>query len=424
MTPSHATRRAHSISPIESAIAVIIIVFMARGLVWIFGGVDPTDRGGISESGFSYSLTSGIIYSYALYRLIRMNIISKEVLVAAWPMILFVFIAFLSTFWSISPSDSFVRSVSLAGTILTGVYLWARFPSRNLISIFGIAFVAMTIASIALANFLPLYGKQNIGDNMGNWRGIYSHKNPAAYSTILGLITTAYLAATSRRPWPWLIGSALCVIMLLGSSSRTSLIAISITISITILILMCTSRSVFVRQTSVLYAMLIAISTYYVWTSADSILNALGRDTTLTGRGLIWPAAIKFWATSPILGHGYQAAYLSPEGMPRYMYGIGWRWLPSHSHNSYIDVMLGVGLLGLLTFAMGVITAAVRAIKSFRERTRPEVAWTLVAMIAICVIGFSGRVIMQPNTVELLITTIFILAAAQASPGALRQRAG
>jgi O-antigen ligase len=142
----------------------------------------------------------------------------------------------------------------------------------------------------------------------------------------------------------------------------------------------------------------------------ETLLEFLGRDLTLTGRTTIWQAAFLYWTSSPWFGHGYQASWRVYEGMPSYVELVaGWEFNPSHSHNAYIDVALGVGSIGLVLYLLWVAKVFANGVASILKGADLAAWWGLVSLLVISLIGFSGRVILQPNTIQLVIVVMAAL---------------
>src|SRR5690606_33579004 len=81
---------------------------------------------------------------------------------------------------------------------------------------------------------------------------------------------------------------------------------------------------------------LVAIAQYY-----STILEALGRDASLTGRIPLWIAAISDGLSRPWLGVGYRAYWLGAGGESvSALVRAGWVALPSHGHNAFLDIWL------------------------------------------------------------------------------------
>ncbi|MFX5660526.1 O-antigen ligase family protein, partial [Acinetobacter baumannii] len=78
-----------------------------------------------------------------------------------------------------------------------------------------------------------------------------------------------------------------------------------------------------------------------------SITRALPIYPTFTGRSEIWEFALAAVAEKPITGHGY-AAFWDGVTERQTTQGAEWAVSAAHSHNSYLDLAVTIGLPGLL----------------------------------------------------------------------------
>ena len=85
----------------------------------------------------------------------------------------------------------------------------------------------------------------------------------------------------------------------------------------------------------------------------------LGREdadvATLTGRMQLWTALLDEAARRPFLGHGY-GAFWTDARILQVSHSIG--WMASNAHSAYLDVLLHLGIVGLLCYVL-VLTLAV-----------------------------------------------------------------
>ncbi len=150
-------------------------------------------------------------------------------------------------------------------------------------------------------------------------------------------------------------------------------------------------------------------------THGPLVTTALPKHTDRPGRGVLWKAALRLFASHPIFGVGpdnYRLLYGSAAGLqdadPRV-----------HSNNMYIEVLVGSGILGALAFAwllwrLGMATAtAVRlpvAGLPTQERGAPLMFGVAAAVVAIalhgmvdCFVGFTPTYVTIALTLGLLV---------------------
>lgn len=98
---------------------------------------------------------------------------------------------------------------------------------------------------------------------------------------------------------------------------------------------------------------------------ADAVLEATGRDMTLTDRTLLWTDVMNNASHHPLLGVGFGAFWVGTIGydlypLPNWSRKTPW-WRPEQGHNGFIDTyvdlgVVGVGLLGII-IGIGFVTA-------------------------------------------------------------------
>lgn len=74
------------------------------------------------------------------------------------------------------------------------------------------------------------------------------------------------------------------------------------------------------------------------------IIQALGRDPTLTGRTVLWKNLLEHQG-NPIFGVGFDNFW---NGERLAIVGQGYWWQPNEAHNGYLENYLNLGLVGLL----------------------------------------------------------------------------
>jgi O-antigen ligase len=96
----------------------------------------------------------------------------------------------------------------------------------------------------------------------------------------------------------------------------------------------------------------------------------LGRDLkaresihTFTGRTEIWEVCLKYFFEEPILGYGYNT-FLTPKMTIIISQEVG--WVPGSPHSGYLDLALGLGIIGLINFLIILIYAIALSLKHIK----------------------------------------------------------
>jgi exopolysaccharide production protein ExoQ len=103
----------------------------------------------------------------------------------------------------------------------------------------------------------------------------------------------------------------------------------------------------------------------------------MGKDPSLTGRVELWRLSLTDIEQRPLQGYGYNAfwGYQSDPAW-RIREEIHWDQAPS-AHNGYIDLTLGLGLIGLFAYGLLNWNFAMRAYVLFTSGTENYLRWPL-----------------------------------------------
>ena len=160
---------------------------------------------------------------------------------------------------------------------------------------------------ILLSVALALIGDSHAlmqGLHEGRWRGLFSHKNSFGPFVVIHLLLTVYGRKLLRLPFWLALGMiAVDVVALIGAQSAASFVAAFAGLIAGLYFVSFRNRTIqFVWRVSVVVIMVVAgviAVSGFGW-----ILEALGRDPTLSSRTLIWDRAIAFSFERP-LGTGF-----------------------------------------------------------------------------------------------------------------------
>ena len=275
---------------------------------------------------------------------------------AAWPALLFAFIATASTVWSISPNASLTAGVALlfftlATTMLVGLVRWDELLT-------GIAIACLLIGVLSLA-LIP-FGGLMTEIHEGALRGPYGEKNRAGMVYAIGAVSCMGVAFLCRRPL-WFLGVPFFLMLLVLSQSGTSVLAAVLALSALAFgeILRGRPKRLIIGT----WLGLIAAGgiAFIVLTNAETLLDLAGEDSTFTGRDRIWPSVIWRIKSNLLLGHGYDAFWR--EGNT----SMDWLWYEAgfevfNAHNGWLEIALGVGILGLLPVTWLILRAVLAAL--------------------------------------------------------------
>lgn len=143
---------------------------------------------------------------------------------------------------------------------------------------------------------------------------------------------------------------------------------------------------------------------------AESALGAVGRDTSMSGRDVLWAEIGREFDKQPLLGAGFGAFWY--EGRGREIVGT---WNPRQSHNAYLDLSLDLGLFGALAVLALLLVVTWRGWHRCTRQSDPALrraAASVVAMVlALVLVGaFSESYLLKLDKFQFFVMTWGLLA--------------
>jgi exopolysaccharide production protein ExoQ len=262
-------------------------------------------------------------------------------------------LAVLSVLWSGAPTISFRRAVALAGSFIFGVYLATRYPRAMLFRFLLVISVIAIGLSFVVSIALPTYSIDPIS---GAWQGVFGQKNQLGqFMALAAVMWLIYAVSVKRRRL--LVGAGLLsVVLLLLSRSATAIVILLALLAVLGFVRLLRVRSIYALP--VLMLAIVAAGYLVVRTVSDpgAALAALGRDSSLTGRTQLWSIVWQMIRARFGLGYGYGGFWLGFEG-PSGPVWLATGWEPPSAHDGFLDLMLDLGVVGLLVFVPIMIAA-------------------------------------------------------------------
>lgn len=347
-------------------------IFVVITLFFYTGAIDPF----ISETHFLYPIKLVLPNTCLAISLILIltrwkrvvNIVVREKLL--WVLLA---VALVSPFWSDTPMLTLEKIMPLVRVTVFGVYLATCYSLREQLQLFAWMFGAASVLSLLFALFLPSYGVMgrgfvaNLEDviHTGAWRGVYVHKNDLGNITALGGVTF-FLNATNNfsfRKIMW-AGFIMSLAVILGSKSQTGFLVVLIAMVLTPFYKALRWHHKKALPFLIMTILITGVIAILFVSNTEFILNSLGRDATLTGRTEIWPVVINKIQERPWLGYGYETFWLGKwEGETADVWReIGGDFQPTHAHSGFLELYLGLGLIGLIIFAVSFLSISLQAL--------------------------------------------------------------
>jgi O-antigen ligase len=307
-----------------------------------------------------------------------------------------VFLAGLSTLWSIRPGLTLARSISLLAPTALGLMLSSRFTWTELVRLLAIALGVAALVSAVVALALPAEGISSI--EYGNaWNGVYGNKNGLVRSMARATAALVLVALDAKRyRWlAWAAAAGTFAILLLAYA------AASFVVCVAVLSLIPLFRALRLHSTTavalwILAVLLAGIVLTLLAANLESTLSLLGRDATLTGRTEIWVSVMASIVERPWLGYGYNAFWQEWSGpSAAVLSAVGWD--TPHSHNGVLDLWLDLGAVGIVVFVLGLVAAIRTGVTRARTAEAAADLWPLILLTFLLLINISEAVVLKQH---------------------------
>jgi exopolysaccharide production protein ExoQ len=260
---------------------------------------------------------------------------------------LFLLLGLVSVLWSYSPAISARRWVPLLMGVAFAYYLVASYPMERIIRHAAAALGMALVASTIVALIIPSLGVMSEPQLAGAWSGVFGHKTSLGHATVLGVMCYGWLwRHEPRHRLLYALALLLCLFLAVMSKSKTAQLAILIIISFAVFLP--ALRWPGLVRIWAIYGMVVVgavLSTLMLFNFSD-IMEALGKDATLTGRVPVWTSLLEIAAARPFGGYGYNAFFVAGNPAVEAVWrSSGWEmW---GAHNNSIQLLLDLGIPGL-----------------------------------------------------------------------------
>lgn len=328
--------------------------------------------------------------------------------IAAWPILLWPAVAWLSVVWSVDPATTLGQALRFSVTVLIGVLIGVRLSLPRL----AVMVFFVTLAGVGLSVLLTLAGVGFALAPGGDARGIYFHKNMLGGQAVLLFALSAVLLLRGRLVPFALVG---CIVALLATMLSDSATAAAVTALLLVglpLLAALAMRPLAAATmvfTALLFASVIALLFLHYGTDPyTEALRLLDRDPTLTGRWDLWDAALAQIGDRPVLGYGFAAFWTA---------GADWRTQAvlaelgdvGHFHNTFLEIAVQLGLLGVVLAAAVLLLAFATWIHALVRRRDVILAWPPALWTLLMIAGLAEVVLFSKHGLfQILFVAVFV----------------
>lgn len=354
-----------------TVVIVVLAFFLANLRALMFFALHPELS---SIFGFAW-IEIGLWFLVAVgvsYRLIRDDLVSRYLSAWRfnWLVGLFVFLALISALWSIAPIVTLYRALELFFAAFVAAYIGIRYSPTQLMEILFWFGAILLILSLGLVFAAPKTGTMYWAPFDGAWRGMYWHRNHLG--SITALINIVYLCRaitaieeSDKRGYLDGFFYVFSLVVIYFSESATGYILI-LFLHFLVFCIWIWLRVHRHLQSRHYYATLgvFTVGLILIFSNLEFVFGLFNRSTTLTGRVGLWDNLLKYFVPERTWwGYGFGAAWNLDSFREEVRKHVGWTSQPLIADNGFLEILLHLGVVGLLLF-IGILLVAL--IRSFR----------------------------------------------------------
>ena len=348
-------------APMQWTLAAISLVVLANGpLLFIerrVFGLPGSWEGPVMQPVIVLTIAAGVVMIAALRRpAVAAVPVAAAVAFGLW--------ATASTEWSLQPDQTLWRGLLYIGLPFVA-WVIAGLDHDRLVTALGAAGLALVGVSVSLVVLWPSAAL----DRNDDWRGVMTGRNSLApICGVAVIVACGLIAERHRRSGAVLL--VLGVAGLLGSGSRTAWFALLIAIGVASVALLARKRG----------AVTPAAGLGVVGGAALIVgVRRLWNEPTFQQRRTIWDLVGEYAADARWHGVGWEAFWYTPELHDHELLRRG------SAHGSIPELLLGVGVIGLVLWLVVVGSALVGVARVMWREPGAE-AWTWVALVGFLVV--------------------------------------
>ena len=338
-----------------------------------------------------YAVTAGLI-AFRFEKIIR-----------AWPAWLILFgliaLAYVSKYWSIDPEVTSRRVIAMAINSAFAVYVGCVFRGAPLPRMLMNTCLVMAIGSLIMVFAFPRIGVHQM-DNAGLWRGLWYEKNQMGLVMVVGAVSSAavlaadHLAGNGRKPWVPLLAFGLTTLLVMATQSKTSLLCWLLGVGMIGFWWLLKQGGAAITIVAVWFAVVTSSLAAWLWnTDSAAILQALGKDPSLTGRTLIWEALMRRVAERPMTGYGFSAFWVV-DSIPAREIRLETQWPVPSAHNGWIDLLVQLGWPGAIFVGAVMLVSAILVIVRLNGMGAREGYWSIAYLTVFTALSLSESVLL------------------------------
>ena len=325
---------------------------------------------------------------------------------------LFIIICLISIVFSIDRVQSFKFMIVVTAISLPVILYAHKFSYDELLTHISYFSLALCFICLIYILIMPQYGIMS-GKHAGAWRGLFAHKNIFGpfFAIVFYFFLDRFYSEQLLLRMLFLLAMLISIIFVIMCKSSTAVIGFVLMGAVyAVLQVLYRMPNLWERIAIILAAITIITSIFVLGSDmlAEIILQTTGKDMSLSGRTNIWIPLIEMSYERPVFGWGLGMAQRS-EFMERIHGAVNFE--VQSSHNSYLDLIIGIGYPGTLIFMIFILKASLNAL-CYEPENRKEInryALIFSQMIMMLIIASTSSYVLLGRSIFWLFMLLSIL---------------
>jgi hypothetical protein len=404
---------------IIEVIFLVIIFFLVNIRSYIFWSLYP-ETGNLSGEAWRDVFIWLIALLMMYYLLWERGLIGNYL--SAWlkePALFgFVLFSLASVFWSNTWAVTLHRSLVFTFASLAAVFLGLRYSVKSFLQVLCWFGVTVVTASLALVFINPTLGTDLAPVYAGAWRGVFWHRNQLG--NILPVLTLVFLfcffslkfnEAPGKKSLAIIFYFLSLVEVFFAKSASGYIIVILLQLAFGMAFLWLKIRH-FLRPWHYYAVMMVSIvAAAGVLLNLGFIFGLLNREVNLTGRIPMWGILFRdVFPLNPWLGHGFGTIWADLSFRIRMRDIAGWPYPIMIGDNGFVDILLNLGVVGLILFLWNYIKVWINSIPYFLKELSLEGFFPFIFLIYTFLANLTFSLFMETEVfVWMLIVTMMVI---------------
>ncbi len=353
----------------------VVVVFLAFSLVNVnsfirFRQFPEVDNYSDHEPDYIIAALLAIVLIALLLR--RNQLLATYIF--AWKnnrfLILFLAYALISLLWTIYFPATLYKLFFLFFATVAGSYVAIRYKAEGVIQVLTWVGAICTLLSLLVVIYFPLVGVMQNRPFVGSWTGMFWHRNHTgnifAFFNMIFLLRFLFdnrLAIIQKLIMAFFY--LLSALMVFESRSATGIIVFLFLHLVTLLMAVWLRYRERLKSKHYYASAALLLGGFLVFiTNTAFFFGLLGRSATMTGRIPLWEDLFqRIFLQQPWLGYGYGALWTLKSFRIQMQIHHNWPYQIYFADNGFFDILLNLGLVGLLLFLATYIPLGFRSLR-------------------------------------------------------------